>query len=214
MHLTAQEQQQINELVAEVEAASGAQFIVAVIGKADAYPEIPWKAFALGAVSSALLVAGVEFEFARWPVPPGILPGLMVVLAAGLVFALLAVFVPILGRLLLDRVRARVEVEQYARAVFLERGMFQTRRRVGVLVLLSLFEREAAIVADAGVQQYVAREQIEAIVEQAASLVRKGRIVEGARCALTAIASHLAGRLGAAAGANELPDAPVEERGS
>lgn len=36
MHLTAQEQQQINGLVAEVEATSGVQFIVGVIGKADA----------------------------------------------------------------------------------------------------------------------------------------------------------------------------------
>ena len=41
MHLTEQEQQEINGLVAEVEAASGARFVVAVIGKADAYPEIP-----------------------------------------------------------------------------------------------------------------------------------------------------------------------------
>jgi hypothetical protein len=41
MHLSEQEQQQINRLVAEVEAASGAQLVVAVIGKADSYPEIP-----------------------------------------------------------------------------------------------------------------------------------------------------------------------------
>ena len=56
MHLTEQEQQQINELVAEVEAKSGARMPVAVIGKADAYPEIPWKAFAVGAAVAALFV--------------------------------------------------------------------------------------------------------------------------------------------------------------
>lgn len=41
MRLSEQEQSQINELVADVEAKSGAQVVVAVIGNADAYPEIP-----------------------------------------------------------------------------------------------------------------------------------------------------------------------------
>ena len=214
MHLTAQEQQQINELVAEVEATSGAQFVVAVIGKADAYPEIPWKAFALGAASAALLVAGVELGPANWPFLRGTLPALMIVLATGMVFAVLAVFVPVLGRLLLDAVRARTEVEQYARAAFLERGMFQTRDRVGILVLVSLFERQAAIVADTGVRQHVTDEAIEAIVAEVAPLVRPGRVAEAARCALRAISARLGGRLAPAAAANELPDAPVEERGS
>ena len=214
MHLTAQEQQQINELVAEVEATSGAQFVVAVIGKADAYPEIPWKAFALGAASAALLFAGVELGLANWPFLRGTLPALMIVLAAGMVFAVLAVFVPVFGRLLLDSVRARTEVEQYARAAFLERGMFQTRERVGVLVLVSLFERQAAIIADTGVRQHVTDEAIEAIVAEVAPLARPDRVAEAARCALTAIATRLGSRLDPAAAANDLPDAPVEERGS
>lgn len=48
MHLMEQEQRQINELVAEVEAKSGAQVRIAVIGTADTFPEIPWKALAVG----------------------------------------------------------------------------------------------------------------------------------------------------------------------
>ena len=213
MHLTTQEQQQINELVAEVEAGSGAEFIVAVIGKADVYPEIPWKAFALGAAGAALLVAGVEFGLASWPFLWGLLPGLIIVLAAGMVFALLAVFVPMFGRLLLDRVRARTEVEQYARAMFLERGMFQTRHRVGILILLSLFEREAAIVADIGVRQHVTDEAIEGIVSAMAQRARKGLVAEAARHGLGEIASCLAGKLADADGANELADTLVQERG-
>ena len=214
MHLTAQEQQQINELVAEVEAASGAQFIVAVIGKADAYPEIPWKAFALGTVSAALLVACVEFGLVSWPGLRAAVFGLIPVLAAGMVFALVAVFVPAVGRALLDRVRARAEVEQYARAVFLERGMFQTRHRVGVLVLISLFEREAMILADTGVRQHVTAGQIEAIVAQMAPLIRKGLVFGAAQTALTTLAALLRGKLGRVAVADELSDTLVQERGS
>jgi putative membrane protein len=214
MHLTAQEQQQINGLVAEVEAASGAQFIVAVIGKADAYPEIPWKAFALGTVSAALLVACMEFGFASWPPQRAALFDLIIVLAAGMVFALTTVFVPAIGRALLDTVRARVEVEQYARSVFLERGMFQTRHRVGVLVLISLFEREAVILADTGVRQHVTNGQMEAIVAQMVPLIGKGLLFGAAQTALTALESLLRGKLARGALANELADALLQERGS
>ena len=66
MHLTEQEQRQINELVAEVEAKSGARMPVAVIGKADAYPEIPWKAFAVGAAVAALFVMVEQLPPPDW----------------------------------------------------------------------------------------------------------------------------------------------------
>ena len=214
MHLTAQEQQQINGLVAEVEAASGAQLIVAVIGKADAYPEIPWKAFALAAATTALLVAPVELGLVTVPALRTSAFGLLVVLAAGLVSALAAMFVPPLGRVLLDRTRARTEVEQYARAVFLERDMFQTRHRTGILVLISFFEREAVILADSGVHRHVTDTQIEAIVERMRSLLREGRAIRAAQEALTELTRLLRGKFEQAVGANELVDALVEERGS
>jgi putative membrane protein len=214
MHLTTQEQQQINGLVAEVEATSGAQFVVAVIGKADAYPEIPWKAFALATVSIAPLVASMELGLMSAPALRTSATGLLVVLAAGLVAALMAMFVPPLGRLLLDRQRARTEVEQYARALFFERGMFQTRHRTGVLVLISLFEREAVILADSGVRQHVTDGQIEAIVERMRPLVRSGGMVGATQSALAELTRLLRGKFDRGAGADELADALVEERGS
>jgi putative membrane protein len=213
MHLTPQEQQQINGLVAEVEAASGAQLIVAVIGKADAYPEIPWKAFALAAVTSTLLVTPVELGLVAAPALRTSALGSLVVLGAGLVAALAAMFVPSLGRVLLDRARARMEVEQYARALFLERSMFQTRCRAGILVLISLFEREAAILADSGVREHVTDGQIEAIVERMRLVAREGRVVAAAQGALTELTRLLRGKFEQAAGANELVDALVQERG-
>ena len=140
--------------------------------------------------------------------------GLLIVLAAGLVAALAAMFVPPLGRALLDRVRARMEVEQYAQAVFLERGMFQTQHRNGTLMLISLFEREAVIVADSGVRRHVTGEQMEAIVERMRPLVAKGLAVEAVHDALTDLTRLLHGKFEQPVGANELVDAFAEERGS
>src|SRR5687767_10895581 len=48
MPVSEKEQQQINSLVARFEAATGIQAVAAVVAKADAYPEIPWKAYAIG----------------------------------------------------------------------------------------------------------------------------------------------------------------------
>jgi hypothetical protein len=55
MHLAEQEQQQINELVAQAETKSGAQVLVVIVAKADAYPEIPRKAFSIAAAFAGCL---------------------------------------------------------------------------------------------------------------------------------------------------------------
>jgi uncharacterized membrane protein len=98
--------------------------------------------------------------------------------------------------------------------LFLERGMFQTGRRTGILVLIGLFEREAAILADSGVREQVSDGQIEAVIGQMTPLVRRGLVVEAAQSALTALTRLLRGKLEPAIGANELAEALVQERGS
>ena len=49
MPVSEKEQQQINSLVARLEAATGIQAVAAVVTKVDVYLETPWKAYAIGA---------------------------------------------------------------------------------------------------------------------------------------------------------------------
>lgn len=181
MHLTEQEQQQINELVAEVEAKSGAQMLIAVIGKADAYPEIPWKAFALGAAAAALFVMADALLHPDWASIHSAVFDLVVVLGAGAALGLLTIFAPPLARLFLDRLRADTEVRQCAQAMFVERGVFQTHERIGVLFLVSLFERKVVILPDAGIRRHVTDEQIESVIAQMTPLLAERRIVAAAK---------------------------------
>lgn len=44
MPLSAQERHEINDLAQQFEAATGAQVVAAIVGKADDYPDVPWKA--------------------------------------------------------------------------------------------------------------------------------------------------------------------------
>ena len=43
MHVSEEEQSQINRLVAELEATSGIQVLIVIVSRADAYPQVPWK---------------------------------------------------------------------------------------------------------------------------------------------------------------------------
>jgi uncharacterized membrane protein len=61
MPVSEKEQQQINSLVRRFEAETGIEAVAAVVGKADAYPEIPWKAYAIGSAFGALAAVFVPF---------------------------------------------------------------------------------------------------------------------------------------------------------
>jgi len=214
MHLAEQEQRQINELVAEVEAKSGAQVLLAVIGKADAYPDIPWKAFALGAAAAALFVMAEALLHPDWASIHSAVFDVVVILGAGAALGLLTIFAPPFARLYLDGLRAETEVRQYAQAMFLERGVFQTHERIGVLVLVSLFERRVVILPDAGIRRHVTDEQIESVIAQMTPLLAERRIVAAAKAGLTALAALLRDKLTPAdAHGNELADTVVQERG-
>ena len=48
----------LEQAIAALEAQTGVQLVTAVIGKADSYVELPWKAFALGAALAGLVLVG------------------------------------------------------------------------------------------------------------------------------------------------------------
>jgi uncharacterized membrane protein len=50
----------IDTRIASVEARTGVQIVAAVMARSDGYPEVVWKAFALGVALAALAVAVLE----------------------------------------------------------------------------------------------------------------------------------------------------------
>lgn len=213
MHVTEEEQSQINKLVAEAEAKSGIQVLIAIVARADAYPEIPWKAFAIGTAFATLLVMAQAFYFADWSSShAGVL--VSAVMVSGATFAALSVVMPAFARLFLAGLRAESEVRQYAEAAFLQRGLFHTRNRVGLLVLIARFEREAAIVADVGVRQHVSDEQLAAVAAKLRPLLGQASMTPACAACLGALTVLLQDRLTARTSANEIQDALIQERGA
>ena len=189
-----EERLEINRLVAQFENDTGVQAVAAVTLKADAYPEIPWKAFALGASLAGLVAALQPTVIRLWSDTSVAALDAMLILGSGVVLAALTAFVPAFGRLLLDRERARGEAMQYAKDVFLERECFSTRSRRSLLVVMCRFEGLAVIIADSGLAQYAPAAELATIGDDAGALVRRGEVISSFQLAFDRVKALLVQR--------------------
>jgi putative membrane protein len=216
MFLTKAEADTLDEHVARIESRTGVQVVTAVVGKSDTYDELPWKAFALGASLAACGVVLWDLRRPDWISAQTALLHAVAILATAGATALLAVFVPAIGRLFLGTARSELEVRQHAQAIFLTRELFATRRRTAVLVLVSRFERRVEILPDTGLHDRVSEADWRAVIARMTPRLRESRPFDALQEGLAALEALLVAKDFAAtgAGANELPDRPIEERGA
>lgn len=158
MQLTETEEHSINERAASFETHTGVQVVAAVIGKCDAYPEIPWKAFALGAAVAACTVVLLEWLRPAWHSQhPAVLQALAV-LGTGAFCALLAMLkaheaetsnqIAVLAVPSLEG----ESVEEYANTVFNTWKLGQKGKDNGVRAVIGRITGTEAAPADAPVE--------------------------------------------------------------
>ena len=211
--MTSETEARVAARVAALERAHGIEVVTASIAKADVYPELPWRAGALAASMTALCVAIGDVLRPDWATSTTLLVSLATVMIAGAGVALLTIFSPALARLFLSRTRAEVEVRQFAHAFFLERQLFRTRRRLGVLLLIARFEHRVEVVADVGYEGRVAVAEWGSIIPPMLPLLREGRADDALIAGLDALDALLSSRgfVGDGRAPNELPDATMHE---
>ena len=215
MLLNTKEQQEINDLAQRFEAATGAQVVAAVVGKADDYPDIPWRAFALGAGLAALGVVLDEFIRPDWASLHTPIRDVAAILAVGVLCAMAAAYLPWFARFFLNRERAAGEVRQYAQGIFLQREMFRTAERVGILMLVCRFEHKVYILPDSGISQHLARGDLDAVMAAMKPHLAQWRPVEAFRGGFDALADLLSRRnIRPPSHGNELQDGAVVAEGS
>jgi len=214
MTLSEKEQQEINRLVGRFEKETGIEALAAVVGKCDAYPEIPWKAYAIGSALGALAAVLYPSPFADWSMSTTIAFNVMAVLGLGAVFAALSALVPPFGRLFLDRARAEAEARQYALAMFVEREVFRTARRCAVLLLVTRYEGLAVVLADRGLCDYAPAEGLQQVAEQMRQTLRSQGLTPAFEVGLDSLRQLVArGGYVATTGDNVLDDGVVSEKG-
>ncbi|MBN2160782.1 MAG: TPM domain-containing protein [Spirochaetes bacterium] len=215
MYVNKEESDRLSKLIRKLEERTGMEFVAAVVGKCDSYPEIPWKAFAMAAAVSAILLLIQTVVWPAWNDTWSIRRFFLFIFGAGAAASLLSVVWPAFGRIFLDRLRAETEIEQYARAFFLERELFRTGSRTGILLLVSLFERRVFILPDTGAAQRLDRESLQAVIDEMTPLLRRKKWFDAVARGLSALETELL-RAGPGPGkksANELNDEVVQQEG-
>src|SRR5262245_18449333 len=189
----------LTESVRRVEAQTCAEIVVAVRRHSGSY--LGARAIIGAACAATLLAFGL---FTPWPF--SLLAIFVEPIVVGILGAFGAGYVPALQRWVTLPSERRRRVEVHARSTFVERGVGSTTGRTGVLVYVSLLERDACIVTDTGVTTKIpAAEWNRAVgdIEHAARRV-KATAVAGAIAALgPVLARHLPR---AHDDVNELPD--------
>jgi len=207
-----QEREQICALVERFEVDTGVQAVATVAAKADAYPDIPWKAYALGSGIGALAAAFNPFLVSGWSHASVLALDAMIILAAGVVLAALAGFVPVIGHLFLDGVRARAEALQYAQGLFLDHQLFRTKARRAVLVVLCHYERTGVVIVDTGLRQFAPAAALAEIGATSGRILASAGVVPAFEVALHKVKELLvANGLTASAGSDELADEVLPE---
>ena len=212
-NMNEQERKQLDLQVAEAEKRTGAQIVLAVVERSDVYAELPWKAFALGAAAAGLAITVLDLLRPGWHSPAVVLLSVMATLIAGAACALVCVGLPGFARLFLDAHRAEVEARQYAESLFLSREVFATRGRTGILMLVSLFERQIILLPDTGLSRRLGREASQGIITRMTPLLASGQVLNAFASGLAGLEEALGATVSAGAVENELPNGIIEEKG-
>lgn len=211
--LSEQERIRLDERIAAAEKKTGAQIVLAVIERSDSYPELPWKAFAVGAATAGLAACLLDLLQPVWTSASAVLFAVVAALASGAAAALIGVLIPKFARLFLDTHRAEMEVRQYAESLFLSREVFATRNRTGIVLLVSLFERRVVVLPDSGLRDRLSTDALQMIITDMTAALASGPVAPALNAGLGSLEQVLGVPAEGQAGRNELPDAIVQERG-
>ena len=192
------DQQRIAEAITRAEKATSGEIVAVVAAESSTYLYAPF----LWASVIALLVPWPLIVWTWWP-------------AAWIYLAQLAVFAAVLIPTLPRSVRHRLVPKRikHARAhrrameQFVAQNLHTTAGRTGVLIFISIAERYAEIISDAGIEARVPKGTWQEIVTALTSAFAAEEHTEGFIAAIDAVGAHLAEHFPpGSCDANELPD--------
>jgi putative membrane protein len=201
--LSAEARKTLAGCVKAIEEKTAAEVVVTVRDRSDTYRHVD---VATGTALAALMLAVYVYFPVDFPDAPA--PAAIVLAFVGGV--LLSAAVDPLKRLFVTKAARRRAVRLSARAAFVDQGIGATVARTGILVYVSLFEREVEVVADVGVDVMQMGEAWTSTVAAIEACARAGATPEQLGSALKKLSEPLAQSMPRRANdVNELPDEVV-----
>ncbi len=173
----------VSEAIAKVEARTSGEIVAVVASESDSYLYAPFLWAALIALAAAWPLIYFTWISVQW-----------------IYVFQLVVFVLLSAALSLRPMRYRLVPKAvlteraHARAVeqFLVQNLHTTAGRTGVLIFVSVAERYAEILADAGIRQKVPEGAWQEIVDEMTAEIGRGRTADGFVAAIERVGQHLA----------------------
>jgi len=191
LSLTKADFDHIKQAVAEQEKYTNGEIALALTAESGTYSF--WELFF--AVICGAFVFAVLLPFSSyfdsllhtfsWNVLPWYLPafyGLVSFLLIGLFFAVANI--PVIDRLIIPYVVRHKSVYNRALRCFIESGVYATKENSGILIFISVMEREVRIVADSGIGAKIDQLRWDSIASDLSKAFRENHAVEGILCAV------------------------------
>jgi putative membrane protein len=190
----------IEAAVRAAEARSRGEIVPVVVEKCDGYPEARFRGAFIGValVTLVVLLSGAPLTLAELA---------LVQVGGALAGGLLALWDPV-ERLLAGRAERELAARDRAVRAFLEHSLHRTKEGTGVLVFAALFEHQAVVLGDRGIDEKMGPERWQRAADALVDGMRRGDPASGFCSAIEIVGGTLAQhfpREGVDAG-NELSD--------
>jgi putative membrane protein len=194
-----QDRKTIRDAIAAAEKTTAGEIFVVVAHDSDEYRAIPllWATLIALLFPLPFLLVELPAEWRTgeaWDSAARLLPGTAIYLGQLVVFVVLAIglSLPAIKPLVVPKSVKRNRAHALAVAQFLAHGLHITEARTGVLIFVSLFERYAEIIADAGIAAKVEQEEWDRSMAGLLADIGQGRLTEGLAGAIGRAGSVLA----------------------
>ncbi len=161
--LSDEDREKIIQTVREVEQETAGEIVPMVVSQSDSYP----MADVIGAMAFALpvsLILSYVIGGRLWIGNQNMWLFLGILTLCFMVFHQTCKHLPWLKRMFISQREIEEEVQEAATISFFREGLYQTRDRTGILIFISVFERQVWILGDQGINSKVSKDQWNKII--------------------------------------------------
>ncbi|MCC2641857.1 MAG: uncharacterized protein K0S45_2270 [Nitrospira sp.] len=179
MALTNEDRARVEAAVQAVEQHTGAEIVPMIVERSGLYRDAQHRSGLLAALVMLTALVTIEPAWLPW----GWHAANSVWLVAGILLAYaLGAWSgtwPLIIRLFTSRERMHQKVQLRAEQAFAQHGMAKTRDRTGLLLMVSLLERQVYVLADQSLQERLSSDQWQAVVTVIVERMKVGDLVGG-----------------------------------
>lgn len=170
----------IKEAVAAAEKQTSGEIVPYIVSRSASHEVAVWRGAGLFAFLAYAVVLGVRW-FSGWggsQLTEGMIPVLLIIVAA-VIGAALVHWIPAAKRRFAGQVRLALATHRRAMQAFVEKEVFSTRERTGILLFVSLLEHRIEVVGDAGINAKVDTDDWIGVVTTIQQHIKTGQLAEG-----------------------------------